>query len=115
MKKDIHPTYYPNARVVCACGNNWETGSTQEEIRTDVCSQCHPFYTGQAQRIVDAAGQVERFNRRVEQARTMQAEEEERERTRAEREAARRLVELVDEEASIEPIEGMAQEGEAEE
>jgi large subunit ribosomal protein L31 len=115
MKKDIHPTYYPNARVICACGNTWVTGSTQEEIRTDVCSQCHPFFTGQAQRIVDSAGQVERFNRRIEQARNLQAQEEKRGRSRAEREAARRLVELVDEEEAVEPIEGLIGEEQAEE
>jgi large subunit ribosomal protein L31 len=65
MKKDIHPKYYPEAQVVCACGNSWITGATQEVIRTDVCSACHPFFTGE-QRIVDTAGQVERFMRRLE-------------------------------------------------
>ena len=65
MKKDIHPKYYPEAKVVCACGNSWITGATQEVVRTDVCSACHPFYTGE-QRIVDTAGQVERFMRRLE-------------------------------------------------
>ncbi len=65
MKKDIHPTYYPDAQVVCACGNTWTTGSTQKVIRTDVCYKCHPFYTGE-QRIVDTEGRVERFNRKLE-------------------------------------------------
>jgi large subunit ribosomal protein L31 len=65
MKDGIHPTYYSEAKVSCACGNTWVTGATQEEIRTDVCSACHPFYTGE-QRIVDTAGQVERFMRRLE-------------------------------------------------
>jgi large subunit ribosomal protein L31 len=65
MKKDIHPAYYPEAKVVCACGNTWTTGATQEVVRTDVCSACHPFFTGE-QRIVDTAGQVERFMRRLE-------------------------------------------------
>ena len=65
MKEGIHPTYYPNARVICSCGATWTTGSTVEEIRTDVCSTCHPFYTGE-QRIVDTAGQVERFMKRLE-------------------------------------------------
>jgi large subunit ribosomal protein L31 len=63
MRKDIHPTYYHDARVVCACGNTFTTGSTKKELHVDVCSQCHPFYTGQ-QRIVDRGGQVERFMRR---------------------------------------------------
>ena len=67
MKEGIHPTYYPNAQVICACGNTWTTGSTQEVIRTDVCSNCHPFFTGE-QRIVDTAGQVDRFMRRLQQA-----------------------------------------------
>lgn len=66
MKKDIHPDYFPNARVICACGNTFITGTTKQEIRTDVCSACHPFFTGE-QRIVDTAGQVERFIRRLEQ------------------------------------------------
>jgi large subunit ribosomal protein L31 len=65
MKENIHPEYFPEATVNCACGNSWTTGATQEVIRTDVCSACHPFYTGE-QRIVDTAGQVERFMRRLE-------------------------------------------------
>lgn len=65
MRKDIHPTYYPEAQVICACGNSWTTGSTKKEIRTDVCSKCHPFYTGE-QRIVDTEGQVDRFYRKLE-------------------------------------------------
>lgn len=75
MKKDIHPKYYPEAQVICACGNSWITGATQEVVRTDVCSACHPFFTGE-QRIVDTAGQVERFMRRLEK-RVELAEEEE--------------------------------------
>lgn len=71
MKKDIHPKYYPEAKVVCACGNSWTTGSTQPEIRTEMCSACHPFFTGE-QRIVDTAGQVERFERRKEIADQLQ-------------------------------------------
>jgi len=65
MKKGIHPEYYPEAKVTCACGNTFVTGATKELIRTDVCSACHPFYTGE-QRIVDTAGQVDRFIRRLE-------------------------------------------------
>ena len=64
MRQGIHPTYYPEAKVVCSCGNTWTTGSTQPEIHTDVCSACHPFFTGE-QRIVDTAGQVDRFMRRL--------------------------------------------------
>jgi large subunit ribosomal protein L31 len=65
MKDKIHPKYYPEARVVCACGTTWTTGATVPELRVDVCSSCHPFYTGE-QRIVDTAGQVDRFMRRLE-------------------------------------------------
>ena len=65
MKAEIHPEWYPEAKVICACGNTFTTGATQPEIRTDVCSACHPFFTGE-QRIVDTAGQVERFMRRLE-------------------------------------------------
>ncbi len=67
MKQGIHPTYYSDAQVICACGNTWTTGSTRKQIRTDVCSACHPFFTGE-QRIVDTAGQVDRFMRRLQQA-----------------------------------------------
>jgi len=66
MKKDIHPTYYPDATVICSCGNTWKTGSTKKEIRTEVCSKCHPFYTGEQQRILDKEGQVDRFYRRLQ-------------------------------------------------
>ncbi|MEJ2732795.1 MAG: 50S ribosomal protein L31 [Anaerolineae bacterium] len=75
MKSDIHPQYFPEARVICACGNSWTTGATQEEVRTDVCSACHPFYTGE-QRIVDTAGQVERFMRRLERKVELAEQEE---------------------------------------
>jgi large subunit ribosomal protein L31 len=64
-KEGIHPTYYPEARVVCACGTVHVLGATVAEIRTDICSNCHPFYTGE-QRIVDTAGQVDRFMKRLQ-------------------------------------------------
>ncbi|MGC8785979.1 MAG: 50S ribosomal protein L31 [Anaerolineae bacterium] len=88
MKKDIHPKYYPKAKVICACGNTWTTGSTQEVIHTEMCSACHPFFTGE-QRIVDTAGQVERFQRRKEVA------------DRIAEEAARRRMEKQAKEESI--------------
>ena len=65
MRPGIHPKYFPSATVVCSCGNTWTTGSTVELIHTDVCSNCHPFYTGE-QRIVDTEGQVDRFYRKLE-------------------------------------------------
>ena len=89
MKPDIHPTYYPNARVICSCGATWLTGSTVEEIRTDVCSTCHPFYTGE-QRIVDTAGQVERFMKRLERRQSATAKHVIENKARAEAEEAAR-------------------------
>jgi large subunit ribosomal protein L31 len=65
MKEKIHPKYYPEARIICACGNSFTVGSTSPELKVDICSQCHPFYTGE-QRIVDTAGQVDRFMKRLE-------------------------------------------------
>jgi large subunit ribosomal protein L31 len=65
MKEGIHPKYFPQAKVTCACGNTWQTGSTVEVIHTDVCSNCHPFYTGE-QRIVDTEGQVDRFYKKLQ-------------------------------------------------
>ncbi len=62
MRKDIHPEYF-QAKVVCSCGNEFETGSTKENIRVDVCSKCHPFYTGK-QKAAAARGRIDRFNRR---------------------------------------------------
>lgn len=64
MKTEIHPTFYEDAVVTCACGNTFTTGSTHKELKTEICSVCHPFYTGQ-QRIVDTGGQVERFRKRA--------------------------------------------------
>lgn len=66
MKKGIHPTYYPDAKVICSCGNTWTTGSTKKEIHTEVCSKCHPFFTGQQQRLIDVEGQVDRFYRKLQ-------------------------------------------------
>lgn len=72
MKPDIHPKYYPEAVFTCGCGNTWISGSTKPKVHTDVCSACHPFFTGE-QRIVDTEGQVERFLRRLERAEDMAA------------------------------------------
>ncbi|NMC83658.1 MAG: 50S ribosomal protein L31 [Anaerolineaceae bacterium] len=66
MKKGIHPTYYPDAKVTCSCGNTWTTGSTRKEIHTEVCSKCHPFFTGQQQRLIDIEGQVDRFYKKLQ-------------------------------------------------
>ncbi|TSC96338.1 MAG: large subunit ribosomal protein L31 [Parcubacteria group bacterium Athens1014_10] len=65
MKKDTHPTYYPDAKIICACGNTLTTGSTLKEIRVEICSKCHPFFTGK-QKLVDTAKRVDRFKKLME-------------------------------------------------
>jgi large subunit ribosomal protein L31 len=72
MKPNIHPTYYPNAKVTCACGNSFTTGSTMPELHTETCSNCHPFYTGK-QNLLDTAGVVDKFKKRVATAATKKA------------------------------------------
>ncbi|HXK32267.1 MAG TPA: 50S ribosomal protein L31 [Candidatus Paceibacterota bacterium] len=64
MKKDIHPKYHENAQVRCACGNVFTVGSTKELIEVEVCSSCHPFYTGK-EKSMDAVGQVQKFRKRL--------------------------------------------------
>jgi len=64
MKKDIHPIYYNDAKVTCACGNHFVIGSTKQEIHTEICSKCHPFYTGK-EKVIDTAGRVEKFKKRA--------------------------------------------------
>ncbi|MFA5753975.1 MAG: 50S ribosomal protein L31 [Patescibacteria group bacterium] len=64
MKKDIHPKYYPNCKVTCVCGNTFLTGSTEPELKVELCSACHPFYTGK-QKLVDTARRVEKFEAKV--------------------------------------------------
>ncbi len=63
MKQDIHPEYYPKANVRCACGNTFTVGSTKQELKVEICSKCHPFYTGREQ-LIDTAGRVEKFKAR---------------------------------------------------
>lgn len=67
MKKDIHPTYFTDAKVICACGNTFTVGSTVKEIHVEICSNCHPFYTGK-EKLVDTAGRVDRFKKIREQS-----------------------------------------------
>lgn len=64
MKKDLHPKYYPEAKVTCACGNSFKVGSTLPEIQIEICSACHPFYTGK-QNLIDTSGRVEKFKERL--------------------------------------------------
>jgi large subunit ribosomal protein L31 len=63
MKEKIHPKYFTDATVICSCGNKFTTGSTKKDLRVEVCSNCHPFFTGE-RRMMDTAGRVERFNKR---------------------------------------------------
>ena len=92
MKSNIHPVFYTDAQVICACGNTWTTGSTKKVIHTDVCSKCHPFYTGE-QRIVDTEGQVDRFYKKLQARQQYLTEAEARELARVspERSAAQSL------------------------
>lgn len=64
MKKDIHPKYYPNATVKCACGSTFHVGSSKEILEVEICSSCHPYYTGN-EKMIDAAGRVEKFKAKV--------------------------------------------------
>ena len=81
MKQGIHPTYFEDATIICACGNTWKTGSTKKLIHTDVCSKCHPFFTGE-QRIVDTEGQVDRFYKKLQARQQYVADQEAREAAR---------------------------------
>lgn len=67
MKTDIHPQYHADAVMVCVCGAKFNIGSTQEKIEVEICSQCHPFYTGQ-EKVMDTTGRVDRFKKRQEKA-----------------------------------------------
>ncbi len=64
MKQNIHPQYFSGAKVKCACGNSFSVGSTKESIETEICSSCHPFYTGK-EKMIDTAGRVEKFKARL--------------------------------------------------
>ncbi len=64
MKSDIHPKYYPNAKIVCACGHEYQVGSTVPEIHVELCANCHPFYTGK-QKLLDTSRRVEKYAGRM--------------------------------------------------
>lgn len=74
-KANLHPEWYADARVTCQCGNTWTTGATVPEIRTEICSNCHPFYTGE-QRIVDTEGRVDKFMKRLQRRDNIRQEQE---------------------------------------
>jgi large subunit ribosomal protein L31 len=67
MKEKIHPKFYNDAQVVCSCGNTFTTGSTKKQLRVELCSKCHPFFTGE-RKMIDTAGRVERFKQRYKLA-----------------------------------------------
>ena len=71
MKQQIHPQYFDQAQVICVCGHKWTTGSTQEVIHVELCSNCHPFYTGE-QRFVDTASRIQKFEQKTETAKKYQ-------------------------------------------
>lgn len=72
MKKDIHPKYNNKSEVSCACGANFKVGSTMDKIDVEICSQCHPFYTGN-EKVLDTAGRVDRFKKRVASSKAVKA------------------------------------------
>lgn len=73
MKKDIHPIYHGKVTIQCACGASFVTGSTRDDIKIEVCSACHPFFTGK-QKLVDTAGRVDKFRAKLEASKKMKAE-----------------------------------------
>lgn len=72
MKTDIHPTYYKDAVVTCACGATYNIAGTQKEIRVEICSACHPFYTGN-EKLLDTAGRVDKFKKRAAASKSVKA------------------------------------------
>ena len=106
MKQGIHPKY-EETTVTCACGNTFTTRSTRQNLRTDLCNVCHPFYTGE-QRIVDTAGQVERFMKRMEAASGKPSKRQVRLAARAERDSANRRPAEDQAEADAELVEAEA-------
>ena len=78
MKEDVHPTYHKDATITCACGNEITVGSTAEDMEVEICSECHPFFTG-VEKVVDTAGRVEKFKQRREQAQNQEEETNEKE------------------------------------
>lgn len=72
MKKNTHPTYFPDAKIICSCGAVLETGATQKELHVEICSACHPFYTGK-KKVLDNAGRVDRFKKLAAKSETKKA------------------------------------------
>ncbi len=85
MKENLHPKYYPNAKITCACGNTFTVGSTKPELEVEVCSACHPFFTGKS-KFIDSEGRVEMFERKRKEANLREKEKEEKKREEKEKE-----------------------------
>ena len=102
MKKNIHPQYFDDCKVTCACGNTFVTGATVPEIRVEVCSNCHPFFTGEM-KFVDTLGKVEKFEKSRKNAQEVKAKTEQVKKERVERkrpESLREMLELAKKQAA---------------
>ena len=88
MRKDIHPKINNNCTVTCACGNSFITSSTLDSIAVDICSQCHPFYTGQ-QKFVDTEGRIEKFEKKLKRSQEKQAKAKATKKARAKKSSAK--------------------------
>ncbi|OQA52070.1 MAG: 50S ribosomal protein L31 [candidate division WS2 bacterium ADurb.Bin280] len=84
MKKDIHPKYFENTKVTCSCGASFEIGSTIPELKVEICSNCHPVYTGK-KKFIDTAGRLEKFMAKMEKSKKMQEEASERKKAKKEK------------------------------
>src|SRR3990170_465425 len=95
MKQQIHPQYFPEAQVICVCGNRFTTGSTREVIHVELCSNCHPFYTGE-QKFVDTASRIQKFQTKQETAKKYQVvKKEKKEKELKQAEAPKTLREML--------------------
>jgi len=99
MKKDIHPKYYSDCIVTCACGNTFVTGSTKKEIKVEVCAACHPFFTGE-QKFVDTEGRVDKFIRKRKKRKAVKEAKEKRKQAEKSQVRPTNLKELLEEEKS---------------
>lgn len=95
MKSNIHPQYFDDAKVSCVCGNSFTTGATVPEIRVDVCSACHPFFTGEM-KYVDTVGKVQKFQNAQKKAQEIKAHKQEVVKAREERKRPTSLKEMLD-------------------
>lgn len=95
VKKNIHPQYFDDAKVSCVCGNTFTTGATVPEIRVEICSHCHPFFTGEM-KYVDTLGKVERFQKAQKKAQEFKAQKQEVKKQREERKRPESLREMLD-------------------